>query len=131
MNESKEAFFAQYWGQRRFVFTENNNNSVQKIGATYFGKRCINDRSIKLKNLINITDAQAHRVGSLLDLPSPRANNGRLFVLKLRSNLLFPEKLSPFAVLEAIQYLQSEGYAVPFRGLTVDKMIEKKWIIEE
>lgn len=45
-------------------------------------------------------------------------------------DFLFEGSYEPhsYQVLEAYQYLQSKGYALPFMGYTVEELIEAGWI---
>ena len=123
--ENKQKFFAQYWGQKkgktdfdsRLWINENFLNSVIYL---------------ELKPLSSITDEDAIEVAIQNKFDNKDSEACKRMCADLLDWALNPQKypLRPKAMLPytTSDYLRSKGYAVPYNGLSVEKLIEYGWI---
>jgi hypothetical protein len=145
--ENKEKFFALYTGQQ--IFHSEHNvwgfklsdcppNTLWKDETIY----------AQLKLLSSITDEDAYGTGILVNCWSNRERGmdffesdemkevhiggGKNFALCIGKEyghgLSHPFANSTTDILAAYDWLRSKGYALPFMGLSVEKMIEYNWI---
>ena len=119
--KNKAKFFAQYWGQKIGVM--NTDQSIKfRVGK--------NDlfQLIELTSLSSITDEDAIEVTKLIGRDGNRGRN--IDIIKLftvGSNWLFGS-VNAILVIKASDYLRSKSYALPWMGLSVEKLIEYGWI---
>lgn len=126
--ENKAKFFALYWGQNRRGWHENEKPSTS-ILSTYIRKAYIKSTCVFARPIASITDEEAVRVSEILTdsegLAHPlnesqiafHANRGRAHVLPSRQ-----------VRSDVADYLRSIGFAVPYMGLSVGKLVEYGWV---
>lgn len=127
--ENKAAFFALYWGQKVMVANIDNPNyfdSKEKESAELRVE--INNVTLgqqwflRLKSLKSITDEDAKVC--LHDMYKEAMPN----VPSYSKYYLEEIKVLGFYSGFETDYLRSKGYAMPFMGLSVEKMVEYGWI---
>lgn len=121
--ENKRKFFAQYWGQE--VGFSKEYNSLYGIGQIY-------DISVVdyllLKPLNQITDED------LININFFEGNFDEVNFEFLPDSYEYHWKVSGilcnegFLALKDFDYLRSKGYALPWMGLSIEKLIEYGWI---
>ena len=126
--ENKSKFFAQYWGSpivytgkgkpirglgKKITLSYENANEFQTILFS-------NQRAVELKSLSDISDEDAIEVAKLLNW---KAND---FDIKWIKNKDFEWQTIKLSVTD---FLRSRGYALPYMGLSVEKLIEYGWVI--
>ncbi|MCT3674461.1 hypothetical protein HZQ94_14835 [Elizabethkingia anophelis] len=140
--ENKAKFFAQYWGQKVFV-----GHILEEVNSSYIDP--MYDTSIlELKSLKDITDEDAWEIGIRINCWSSSERKQGWFKddemreLHIRQGKIFssaigkdlgPGMSHPFAenstdILDSYDQLRAMGYALPYRGLSVEKLIEYGWV---
>lgn len=118
-SQNKAKFFAQYFGQEVFRQTHNNEQSG-----------CLFDVSplslmgyIELKPLSVISDDDAITVSELF---GHKVYVGTRFIQNIINGNCINQPLH--IATQAIDFLRSNGYALPYLGLSVEQQIEYGWI---
>lgn len=130
--ENKAKFFAQYWGQK--VMRRANefllHNTYEVNGGNLDRNASI--LVLLLKPLSAISDEHAIEVANIFDLDEDKR---KATDLAEWIEALFTETAGYYIdgytgnqLLEAIDYLRSKGYALPYLGLSVEQQIEYGWI---
>lgn len=119
--ENKAKFFAQYWGQKVVYNTLFNFDNLNDICQATFNIEALPHEILHLKPIASITDEDAKNV-CLLSRPDVKWKNYSREDIK---NLAL--RLHQYSII-AYQYLQSKGYALPYMGLSVERLIEYGWI---
>ena len=150
--ENKAKFFAQYWGQnilRWHQWKDSNEYSIVNFQVPMQSRVGI-DKGwyLELKPLEQISDEDAHKVGTLVNCWSKSERKMEFFQddeLKdthIMAGQSFANAIDkeygyghshPFAnnstdILNAFDYLRSKGYAFSWNGITVEEQIEFGWI---
>lgn len=140
METTKDKFFAQYWGQKVALYYENTFNYDFE-----FPKHWVDDVKFKLKSLNELSREDAiflycSKNGIL------RTEKVSLVEYSFSNNILGIEIYTPeyssqlipkdyFSIdglsVKLTDYLKSKGYAVPFMGFSVEKLIENGWLVLE
>ncbi|MDV3750634.1 hypothetical protein CMU19_04405 [Elizabethkingia anophelis] len=112
--ENKARFFAQYWGQ--FVLKMPNNNDLLKCFDWVNYDSCY----LELKSLEDITDDDMIGLGNVLGIRRSVRDNVKDYIdyHKYGDSIEQPE----------LDYLRSKGYALPWMGLSVEKLIKYGWV---
>lgn len=125
--ENKAMFFAQYWNYE-YVGSDKYSHIMPDTWSDF--PKWIEDQYLILKPLSSISDEDAldiamimygHLEPDLYHYP----NMGRFFLDN------FSNKNSvyyPILSTQAVDYLRSKGYALPYMGLSVDQLVEYGWI---
>jgi len=123
--ENKKKLFAQYWGQRVFNNGLMGDNTVWDFTGSNHDDVDGGDFTI-LKTLSSITDEDAIQIARIITRKKLQSDI-QFWINDVKKEL---ETTAPIGVwrIEVFQYLQSKGYALPFMGLSVDKMVEYGWI---
>jgi len=124
---NKAKFFALYWGQKVYWFTDSFIRKVDHVVLNTVEESCF----LELKPLSSITDEDIEHLINLMGLVRTALENNewRAFF-----NTVFIEKGMPatefhvFQVQTALDFLRSKGYALPWMDLSVEKQIEYGWI---
>lgn len=111
IQEEKEQYFAQYWGQR--VFKMGKTSPVGIVAHLY-----IEEGYLELTNLKNISDEDAIAVSNMLEVFVAEhfitaLITGDHYICRIKRSI------------HAYQYLQSKGYALPWRQYTVEDLINE------
>lgn len=107
---NKAKFFAQYWGQKVRCWDTGSPEELGVVGSTFIVKPYLIKTHLLLKPLSSITDEDAEEAG---------ISNKRL-----KQHILFPHIMTPLMS----EILKSKGYALPYMGLSVEKLIEYGWV---
>ena len=122
--ENKTKFFAQYWGQKVYVY---DNHSPKTIDSDKYIDNVSPKHYLKLKSLSQISDKDLEKclniLGQQLDLESFRES----FIEGL-SNRDFYAQFYPVRAIEIGDYLRSKGYALPYIDLSIEDLISYNWI---
>lgn len=119
-NKNKQALYAQYWGQEVRMRNEK----------------------LFLRPISSITDEELLEVGRMLLSGTVHIEHRDSNKVTLENNLVsqcyvwFDGEVHveeyvqavPLSILEVYDYLRAQGFALPFRGITVDEQIEFRWI---
>ncbi|MDV3685298.1 hypothetical protein CMU45_02750 [Elizabethkingia anophelis] len=142
--KNKAAFFAQYWGQKVLMHSEkqifpHGNNWGSSINCKDF---------LELKSIEDIMDEDAWEVGIRIncwsrserkqswfkddEMRETHIMQGRLFSGSI-GKYLGPGMSHPFAenstdILDAYDQLRAMGYALPYMGLSIEKLVEYGWV---
>lgn len=120
---NRSIWAAQYYGQ------------VVKVHKSYFAPVVLWDPSdmrncyLLLKDLRSLTDAQYLEIAQIYFGQALTGYNPESAISHIR------EKIEAFRLgkvnilWNAYQYLQSEGFALPWRGLTVFQMVTHGWMV--
>ena len=132
MNDlEKEAYFAQHWGLNCICndeFIWRSNETFDTVLSIYNGD--LSNWYAQLKPLSEISDEDKDICISMLMLePNEKASfkEGELNYSTFIKCCDTDEISHPMPVY-LYQYLQSNGYALPFRNYSVDKLIEMGWL---
>ena len=112
--ENKSKFFAQYWGQEVL----NGNGLV--YSATMKTKLNDNGDYLELKPLSSITDEDYNFIMNDKVMNPDLENGDPLFTFAIGGLRM--------SDLTTTDYLRSKGYALPWMGLSVEKLIEYGWV---
>ncbi len=121
--QEKARFFALYWRQHilRSLLWADSIQSC-KLYPDVVG----NDEKYKFYLLLTplsmITDTDRYEVAGILGLLN---SDSFIDCLSKEDNIY---KSGITRVVEAIDYLRSRGYALPYMGISVQQQIEKGWI---
>jgi len=128
--ENKAKFFAQYYGQE--VLSDGNNIATVEKDAYNWSAKVFH---LSLKPLSSITDEDAIEVAKLA-ISFNSAYVERTSETKSKCVIDSESWLNQFsfrierviANVYVYQALQQKGYALPYMGLSVEKLIEYGWI---
>lgn len=126
--ENKEKFFALYWGQYIREWTVNVNSISAKVGNTYMTKKIIKHCHLELTPLSQISDEDALQVSKILDAnfdENTLSDSARTFHVNRGKGHVLPSRPCRSDVCD---YLRSKGYALPYMGLSVEKLVEYGWV---
>lgn len=155
--ENKAKFFAQYWGQKILRFTQTDNSfSCLCVNDNINDVKNYSDWILELKALSGISDEDAIEVAKIGLGKSKLPQNIRIttttskyfgfsFILNneheymidfnnfynptlIRLSGKTPSNIYLHRVYLIVDYLRSNGYALPWNGITVEEMIEFGWI---
>lgn len=154
--QNKVKFFAQYWGQKVFVNPILTPKPVSNTYIfEYPEPEDIEQEYLELKPLSSITDEDAYQVARIVSpmLFEGNGENGGHFIDKsepLWHSIKHEKKVMmvdidfdgyvfeyrddeegytrPSYSLAGSDYLRSKGYAMPYMGLSVEKLQEYGWI---
>lgn len=123
--ENKAKFFAQYWWQKLFVINGNNEDTYNNWRTEDLDKGYM-----LLTPLSDITDEDAVEVYDLVYVSDfkPKFKIGEIKKTLLKN---FHEEFTDFSpkdFLLIFDNLRSKGYALPWMGLSVEKLIEYGWV---
>ncbi|WP_343643930.1 hypothetical protein [Chryseobacterium sp.] len=119
--ENKAKFFAQYWGQR--VCKETLNDKYYLVKPSIYPDADFELEYLELKPLSSITDEDALNIAKSYYMATEKfqtIKSGRQMV-DCHLNQITLE-------LPQVDYLRSKGYALPWMGLSVEKLVEYGWI---
>lgn len=139
--ENKAKLFAQYWGQE-FVRTSDKGRPLKELGksiimnyenADKFQAVCFsNQRAVYLKPISSITVEHSFKVAEIFDLDENQIEETNL---PEWIEALFEEESGYYIdgyrgdqLLEAIDFLRGEGYALKWRNLSVGVQVEYGWV---
>lgn len=129
--ENKTKFFAQYYGQKIFICPINEDNNVQKVGATYLTKYGVNIRALKLTNIVDITDDDCKGVSDLCG-GAKSVSAGREILCAIFGKEVFKNRYAcnpPIKYVGQIcDYLRLKSYCIPYNGISINKLIEYGWV---
>ena len=132
--DNKAAFFAQYWGQELLLI--EGSIKLRVVKSSYFNPNLYD--IVQLRPLSSITDDEAIEVSYILNPAKPENQIDlhsyyglkKMHVGIIKRLLLDGDhyRKNMWHLLEAAQYLQSKGFALPWRDLSVDDMCAYGWI---
>ena len=128
-NENKAKFFALYWGQN--VLPVSFWGSANDISYHIFrpqNEYDFNNSWLNLKPLSSISDEDAIEVSKIRGVRNNLSFFGKEFIGNLFNDLYISELVSTAERDNTIDFLRSKGYALPWMGLSVEKLIEAGWI---
>lgn len=127
--QNKAKFFAQYWGQN--ILFQNEGLGVKRCIQAYW-ERTLSSRYIEVIPISQITEEHALKVAAIFDLEEDQIKNTDL---PEWIEALFEEAAGYYIdgyrgdqLLQAIDFLRSNGYALKWEDLTVAAQIEYGWI---
>lgn len=122
---NKEKFFAQYWGQKVGKVNSYHQNVISKVCEANISSIDY----LELKPLSSITDEDAEKVRTLqMHFP---INLSMTFDLKDEFMVCLESKYSDnyeVVNVNSVDYLRLKGYALPWMGLSVEKLQEYGWV---
>lgn len=121
--ETKQAFIATYWGQNVGVRIIDSNGSLRrgiKVNGTYI-------EYLELTDMSKITDQYAIEVAKILNMNQHLDKEAQIVWVK-DALTLFPWEHTFKKHLEVADFLRSKGYALPYRGIPVPKLIELQYL---
>ena len=125
--ENKSIFFAQYWGQRvvRHLGLGLEEHTFL-VNENILCKYDITEYYIRLTPLSSITDDDAIEVAKFEGSFDDAIIRGNYLI----NNILVVDDYNSdtHLVIKIVDYLRSKGYALPYMGLSVEKLIEYGWI---
>lgn len=120
--ENKAKFFALYLNRKECIIRQGyiNRDNVKPNGVDEYD-------SLELKHLSSITDEDAIEVKKIA---SSEKDVEILFNTISREKALFECKYTTQynKHYEVVDYLRSRGYALPYRGASIETMVEWRWI---
>lgn len=127
--EEKEQYFACHYGQK--VMMGNNAGSAVKVDRTWNWEHI--SFYLELAPLSSITDEDAVEVARVVHQADhfKTIKQGRRYVesVILSIKQYHEGYYYPYMkCISVIDYLRSKGYALPWRGYSVDQLIEQGWL---
>lgn len=119
--ENKAMFFAQYWGVKCLKNTLLNPD-IPSHKVEIGNCKGLPQQFLELTPLSDITDEDAKKI-AVLAYKISRGDivSGKEYLHQFdKVNASYPTIISDF--------LRSKGYALPYMGLSVDKLIEYGWV---
>lgn len=138
--ENKQIFMAQHYSQE--IFKKSDKHINQMVSLMTIGTTDINNGFLELTPLSQISDEDAIEVAKILG----NAENGSSiewdcggesfdFIGDYCGTVYYDGEIDyneneqvSLLILQAYDYLRSKGYALPFMGLSVEKLIEYGWV---
>jgi hypothetical protein len=120
--EEKAAYFAQYWGQKvrqRKEWIKSDKDCVELISG--FG---MNNEEIIKKSYLLLTPLEDISDEDVSWIKKYGNFVGKNAATEVKAYLR-EEKLDD---VQLYQYLQSKGYLLPFRGYSIEQLIEMGWV---
>lgn len=131
-NFLKMKFLAQHYGVKCFQNTMNEKYGFETYFTPILNDNGLSNEFCKLKDVKNITDSEIIELWNLVfDNYRPDKSKVDSFRFDLSRGKLFNQVVSIEKSILFIDNLRSKGYATPFMGMSVEKLIELKWIILE
>jgi len=129
--KTKAKLFAQYLFQKVFYHDEYGTE-VAHLDTIHLSDRLIQPGyKLLLKPLSSITDEDAKECANILidNADSIRDKDEARIHYWHGLKLAIADNSNTFiSNVEIYQYLQSKGYALPYNGLSIEKLIELDWI---
>lgn len=119
--ENKRKFFAQYENQE--IGKRSNKASIPHIVSGYF---VMGHHYLELKHTKKLGDDEVLEIGKILKIKESSVI-GILISDEFLNNMTNLKK-GDAVNLNFADYLRSKGYALPWMGLSVEKLIEYGWI---
>ena len=114
--ENKAKFFAQYWGQPVMWCMGGDDYERLKYIVRSGNMRLVEKSWLELTSLSQISDEDRHEVSG--DLSTSIDEYGCEYTFA---------GLVEWSVYDA-DYLRSKGYALPWMGISVNKLVEYGWV---
>lgn len=127
--ENKARFFALYWGFK-CLRNELLNDNIPAHKVDTSNCKGLPQQYLELTPLSQISDEDALELAMIIygHLDSKLYHNketGRELIARFfKREVVF----YPILVNEAVDYLRSRGYALPWMGLSVEQLIEYGWV---
>lgn len=131
--ENKAKFFALYWGQKLHI----SHGETYKIDYDSFISAWDTDPDdyLELTPLSQISDEDAFicatiKIGGAMNFINCKVKRNDKYGIwvKLNRENGSKEFYLDFNIPEVYDYLRSEGYALPYMGLSIEKLVEYGWI---
>ncbi|MDP9954715.1 hypothetical protein J2X97_000352 [Epilithonimonas hungarica] len=131
--KNKSKFFAQYWGQRNILSPLHRN--PEPFASHNLTTEYLKDYVLQLKHLLTISNEELITAIKILDTNDEFTELGSLQIgreiiqivddinSEVARNDIHPQYIFYFA-----DYLRSKGYALPWMGLSVEKLVEYGWV---
>lgn len=125
--ENKAAFFALYWGQK--VLKGVGYPDHKPYDLTHYEMESPSNHYLYLIHPQYITDEDAMEIINMMDV-NPSKNHfwiqmirtsGIIYTLDLRNT-------DSEVCFISLDFLRSRGYALPWKGLSVDDLVEYGWV---
>jgi len=143
MEVTKAEYYSQYWGQPVIFTTDGEKEYCPVEGYPLEHKRILENSYLLLKPLLSITDEDLKVIGKMEGVVGrikrhkhyitiTNRNKETLNIYNSFIECCIDDNMWGGVVrslnLDTYQYLQSKGYALPFRDFSEDKLIEKGWL---
>ena len=123
--ELKEKIFASYLGSVYIKYEGSDVPRKLNIPELSICSHVIDECKLQVKSLSIISDADAEIAGCLIfDQSEENSVRGLEFSKYIRDEYLTDSDCLNSLPFGAYQYLQSQGYALPWRGLSVEDLIK-------
>lgn len=113
--ENKAKYFAQYWGQKVL-----KQDEILHVMPSYLSFELVRSHFLELKAPSSITDEDANSI-TIYGIYAKENKGFNSFGFDTPQGFVFYAQSS-------VDYLRSKGYALPFMGLSVEKLIEYGWL---
>jgi len=126
--ENKAKFFAQYFEQKVLANTQGTHHPIIELTKSWNWKH--SDFYLELKPLSQINDEDAIEVAKIFQWNHLHDTSKIHSVKEVLTTVAFYRQtnINGSNWLEVFDYLRSKGYALSWNGITVEEMIEWKWI---
>jgi hypothetical protein len=121
-DDNKDRFFCLYWGQEiSFVTIDDADDMGPYLVNLIDWKVRHNDAYLNLKPLSSISD-EDYRFIVQNDIMNPKSVDQEIDITNGSLGNIYLSNLT------TTDYLRSKGYALPWMELSVEELIEAKWI---
>ena len=116
-------FYAQYINQKVLSY-KNDIGGLRKPSSAHFDN---NETFLLLKSLTNITDVEASYIALVV---FKNISDISIILIKDGIRNMFESgwNIDGLRMLEIFDYLRASGYAIPYRGYTVDELISMGFV---
>lgn len=127
--ENKAMFFAQYYGQnvKRSYLPEQTSLQVIDRDVFWIGHLIINGY-LELKSIEDITDEDALECTGVEVFKTYQSDENSGCYGMLPSGIFLDQEAFYITDRFNADYLRSKGYALPWMGLSIEKLIEYGWV---
>ena len=124
--ENKAKFFAQYWGQEVVKWNfSTGESSYMTLPLDDFRINEVKKFHLILKPLLSIADEDAVDLSKIIKLKFSSVYNDEFVLSEIKKSIINDAHNLPYAVVD---YLRSKSYALPYMGLSIEKLIEYGWV---
>ena len=130
MEKEKAAFMAQYYGQNVCEYQDLINNK-RTCHVNHFGSHRIKESILLLRSISQLTDEELIKVTEMWGYKREYAGSDpwmcrqAIDILKIFTSKR--DSIHGALLVQLADYLRSIGILIPFRGMSVDELIEKGW----
>ena len=124
--ENKRLFVASHWGQHIFNYDDGSGH-FKKLEVSFRALRDCNAYDyLSLRDVKSITDSECIEFYNYLFYTVDTSDESKIEYI--RDTLKDEDFEDDWGMRSSYDFLRSKGFAVPFMGMSIDKLVEYRWI---